>query len=91
MVKISKKERAAIFYATLWLELNAEHQEFKEIADQMLEHRDTLLPLLIRLGSLLPGTTRLTTVSQSRSDSLRTGPFDIQPDIRLRQDELCQE
>jgi len=68
MVKITKKERAAILYAAVYLELEAEHQEFKQIAKDILENRDALLPLLIRLGSIPHGTIRVTTDSTSKRE-----------------------
>jgi len=71
MVEITEKERATILYTAVFLELEAEHQEFEQIAKDLLENRDTLIKLLIRLGSLPPGTTRVTTDSQPIPDSLR--------------------
>ncbi len=76
MVKITKKEHAAILYTAVFLELESEHQEFEQIAKDMLENRDTLIKLLIRLGVLLPGTTRVTTDTQLRGDFQCTGLSD---------------
>ena len=82
MVKITKKARATILYAAVFLELESEHQEFEQIAKDLLENRDTLIKLLIRLDVLPPGTTRVTTDARLREDSLCTELSDTQRDIR---------
>lgn len=72
MLEITEKERSSILYTAVFLELRSEHQEFEQIAKDLLENRDTLIKLLIRLGSVPPGTTRLVTSSRSVSDCHRT-------------------
>ena len=64
MLEITEKERSAILYTAVFLELESEHQEFEQIAKDLLENRDTLIKLLIRIGSVPPGTTRLVTSSR---------------------------
>ena len=89
-VNISEKEKAAILYTTVFSELESEHQEFEQISKDLRENRDTLIKLLIRLGVVPHGTTRVTTDLRLRQVPLYTEPSDMSPGIRPQLERLYQ-